>query len=132
MEKFNQDKLAKIVKRFNLKLILLFGSQVDGKTHQESDVDLAYLSNQDLTPKQEIDLNYDFTSLCQTSRVDTIDLRIAPPLFLKQILDNHQIVYQESPLVFSVFEAMVLQKYQEARPLFQMRHRRLKEFVASL
>lgn len=127
-----KTKLVEIAEEFNLKLILVFGSQVLGQTHKESDVDLAFLPEKNLSFEDEILLNTKFCGLFRTDRVDTVNLKKAHPLLLKQVLDNCQILFQKNPQVFSIFEAQVLQKYEEAKPLFEMRHEKLKELVKTL
>lgn len=121
------QKIKKLARKFNLSLILLFGSQASGKTHSESDVDLAILPKDELSAKKEIGLNTEFCNLLKTDRVDTVNLKKASPLLLKQVLDNCKILFQKNPQVFSRFEARTLRKYQEAKPLFEMRHEKLKQ-----
>lgn len=127
-----REEIKKIAKKYNLKLILLFGSRVKGKTHKESDVDLAFLPEEKISFRQGILLNTEFCNIFGTDRIDTVNLREANPLLLKQILDNCRVLFQKSPQIFSIFEAQVLQKYQEAAPLFKMREEKLKELIKSL
>lgn len=124
-------KIEELTKKYNLKLILLFGSQVLRKTHKESDVDLAFLSGRNLSFEEEILLNTEFCPIFKTDKVDTVNLRMAPPLLLKEILDNHKILYQKNPLDFSIFEVLVLQKYSEAKPLFEITHEGLEKIIKS-
>lgn len=128
METLDQ-KIEKLAREFDLSLILLFGSQASGATHLESDVDLAILPEDELSAEEEIELNTKFCNLLQTDRVDTVNLKKASPLLLKQVLDNCKILFQKNPQVFSRFEARTLRKYQEAKPLFEMRHEKLKQSI---
>lgn len=126
---FQKQKIKELAQKYNLKLILLFGSQALKKTHRESDVDLAFLSGENLSFEEETLLNTEFCGILKTDRVDTVNLRKAPPLLLKEILDNCRILYRKEKLDFSFFEALVLQKYFEAKPLFQFRHEKLKRLI---
>jgi len=40
----NREKIEKIAKKYNLELMVLFGSQATGQTHSRSDVDLGVIS----------------------------------------------------------------------------------------
>jgi len=45
MQELNErqkEKIGEICRNFGLPILLLFGSQVSGKTHGESDIDLAF------------------------------------------------------------------------------------------
>jgi len=52
MVKFNKEKLDVVRKRYNLSLVILFGSQVDGRVHPKSDLDIAVVRND-----QSLELN---------------------------------------------------------------------------
>jgi predicted nucleotidyltransferase len=45
--------IARIAQKYSLELILLFGSQATGRTHGQSDFDVAYLSKQKLDLEEE-------------------------------------------------------------------------------
>ena len=125
-------KIMELAKEFDLKLILLFGSHASGHANRDSDVDLAYSSSKKLSFKDEILINTEFCNILQTNRVDTVNLKTAHPLLLNQILENNKIIYEESSVYYSIFEALTLQKYKEAEPLFEMKNEQLKKFVESL
>lgn len=128
-----KERIKELAKEFNLKLVLLFGSVASRETHQESDVDFAVLPEKDLSFEEEIMLNTKLSGLFQDKKIiDLVNLRRAHPLLLKQVLDNHQILYQKEPLVFPNFEVQVLQKYREAEPLFRIRKEKIKKFVESI
>ncbi|RJQ31015.1 nucleotidyltransferase domain-containing protein [Candidatus Parcubacteria bacterium] len=40
-----REKIKNMAEKYGLKLVLLFGSRVKGKVHEESDYDIAYLSD---------------------------------------------------------------------------------------
>ena len=129
LTKAQKEKIKQIAQKYNLKLVLLFGSQVSGYLNRESDVDIAFLPSKKLTFKQDYTLNYEFTNVFGTDKVDTVNLKTAPPLLMKQIIDNCQILYQLKPMVFDYFEAYARQRYQEAAPLFEMTEKAIKRFV---
>jgi len=127
----SKSESKKLAQNFDLRLLLLFGSRATGETHRQSDVDFAFLSKKKLTARQEVLLNTRLCKLVGTDKIDTVNLKRAHPLLLKEILEFSKILYQTSPLEFSKFEVLVLQKYQEAIPLFKMRRERLEKLVNS-
>lgn len=115
------DKIKEIAGKYQLKMVLLFGSRVDGKmVHPDSDYDIAYLPEKSFDFKEECVLNYEFTTVMPSDDVDTIDLRKAPPLLMKQIIGRYQILYEREDNIFNNFEVYALQRYAEAKPLFEM------------
>jgi len=125
-----KQKIAKTAKEFNLKLVLLFGSRVSGKTHKESDVDLAFLSEKELSFEEEILLNTKFCGLFRTDRVDTVNLKKAPPLLAKQIISNYKILYEKKAGTLNRLSIYIYRKYFESEPLFKLVDERLKSFVS--
>lgn len=122
-----QKYIKKIVDKYHLKMVLLFGSQVSGKTHKESDIDIAVLPENNLSFEQEVMLNTDLINVF--GNVDLTNLRKAPPLLMKEIADNNQILYQKNNLLLNNFEVYALQRYAEAKPLFNMHKYRVNKII---
>ena len=116
-----KEKIQEIAKKYSLKLILLFGSRVDGKIHKESDFDVAYLSNKKLSYDDENRLNVDFTGIFkhERDRVDTVDMRKVSPLMLFGIFRKCQVLYAEDNFVFPVYRAYAFKKYMEIKPFLE-------------
>lgn len=93
--KVNKEKIKEIGQRYNLDLLLLFGSQMKDRKHihQESDFDIAYLSKRELRGKEMVELNCDLIDIFATDRIDMVNLKRADPLLLKKILENTQLLY---------------------------------------
>ena len=70
---------AAIAEENGLSLVLLFGSQATGKTHKESDIDVAYLSDKPLDLMAEARLIEDLRPIFRSNAVDIVDLKKAPP-----------------------------------------------------
>jgi len=75
-----KNKIKEVAEKYHLNLVLLFGSRATGRTHKESDFDVAYLPQKNLNYDDEIDINFQFTNIFRHDRVDTVDMRKAPPL----------------------------------------------------
>jgi predicted nucleotidyltransferase len=124
-----KNKVAELANKYGLRLVLLFGSQAEGQTHKESDIDVAYLSQKSLYFDQECYLNYEFTNIFRHDRVDTVDIKKAPPLLLYAVFDHPQILFQVDDKIFSVYQAYAFKRYIEAKPIFEERSRRLQKYV---
>jgi len=55
--KINKGKIKEIAQKYNLEMVLLFGSQVNGRTKPDSDIDIAYSAQKLLSTDEKIGLN---------------------------------------------------------------------------
>lgn len=124
-EKFNEPethtRVSAIAEKYHLSLVLLFGSQATGKTHAQSDVDIAIRAFHALRPRELAGLAYDLSQALQTKKVDIVDLHNAPPLLLAQIARFGQLLYEQEPSTCTRFRIYAIKRFMEARPLFNMR-----------
>ena len=124
-EKFNKPeiraRISAIAEKYRLSLVLLFGSQATGKTHLQSDVDIAYFAQTPLSLATESKLVIDLMRVFHTNAVDLVSLKNAPPLLRYQIARSGKPLYERTPGLFSSFFIHALRQYEEAKPLFQLR-----------
>lgn len=127
LTKSQKDRIDQIAQRYDLKMILLFGSQADGTARRDSDVDVAVLPEDNLTFEQELFLNTDLMNIL--GNVDMTNLRKASPLLMKQVVDNCQILYEKENTVFNTFELYTINRYVENKPLFEITDRVLANSI---
>lgn len=118
MKKFDEKKIKEIVEKYELKLLLLFGSQVTGKTHPMSDFDFGYISKKDMSYLERGSLDSDLARLVRCD-ADAVDLKNLSPLFLKQIVKNNQIIFEESG-VYCDFFSRATRTYFDAASIFKL------------
>ena len=120
-----EEKINEIAKEYGLRLILLFGSRASGKTHKESDYDIAYLPENILSDDSANRLNVALTGVFRCERVDTVDIKTASPLLLYGIFRQCQILFQQDNSDFSTYRAYAFKKFVEAKPLFEAKRDKL-------
>ena len=123
------QKIEEVAKKYSLKLVLLFGSQATDKTRKESDFDVAYLPEKNLSFDDEIDKNLQFTYIFRHDRVDTVDMRKAPALLLYAIFRQCLILFKKDDLIFPTYRAYAFKKYIEAKPFYEERFKKLKNKI---
>lgn len=121
MSKEINKKIKDLAEKYDLSLVLLFGSQVTGNTHSESDFDVAYVSNKKLTFDDEVKFNTSLTDVFRNDKVSLVNLKTASPLLAKQIVMNCKIFYEKKGHLFSDLLTYTLRTYEEASPLFDLR-----------
>jgi predicted nucleotidyltransferase len=126
-----KNKIKEIAKKYNLDLVLLFGSQVRDKKylHKESDFDIAYLAKKDLNLMEESKLICDIMAIFKSERIDLVNLKRADPLLMKQIFENHKILYCKDPKIYSLYQIYALKRYIEAKPLFELNRQSIEHFL---
>lgn len=127
-----QKRIDELAKKYHLKLILLFGSRATGKTHKESDFDVAYLPSSNLSFDEETDINFQFIGIFSHDRIDTVDMRKASPLLLFGIFKNCQILFAEDNLIFYRYRAYIFKKYIEAESFYEQKYTKLKKLIKQL
>ena len=83
-----QEQIVSLLREnLNPDFILLFGSFAKGTTHNESDVDLAYFSKQQLSSYERFLLANELAIICGRE-VDLIDLKEIDTVFTMQIFEH--------------------------------------------
>lgn len=125
-------KIREIAEKYRLRMVLLFGSRVDEQyIHPDSDYDIAYLPEKSFDFQEECQLNYEFTNVMPSDKVDTVDLRKTSPLLMRMIFDNAQILYSEDELVFPTYQSYAFKKFIESKPMYELKYQALKEKMKS-
>ncbi|HAI74436.1 MAG TPA: hypothetical protein DCS28_00970 [Candidatus Moranbacteria bacterium] len=119
MIKLDGEKIKEIAEKYELKLLLLFGSQASGKTHPLSDFDFGYIGKKRFNYKQKSKLARDLSVLIKFSDIEVVDLKSVSPLFLKEIVKNNQVVFEENG-AYADFFSRAVRTYFDAKPIFKL------------
>lgn len=90
--------------------IYQFGSQVRGETHKGSDIDLAFLAPQSLSPVQRFDLEQELALLAHKD-VDLVDLQKASTVMRMQVISTGSCLLSINDTKRDRFETMVFSAY---------------------
>lgn len=133
MEKINgiKEKASELAEKYGLDLLLLFGSQVSGKTHKRSDYDLGFISKQYKNLGELVKMEYEISEVLKIGKIDLIDLKKAPPLLMKSVADNSLLLYQKEPTLYARFKIYASKLFVEARRLFNLRETVIQKFILS-
>ncbi len=130
--KEQKEKIAAVAKKYNLKLVLLFGSAVSGLTHAKSDLDIAVLASRvawdvysGLVEALSEALEVEF------ERIDLSFIRGADPLFLKRISDNFQVLYGDAGAA-AEFRIQAFHRYEDYRPYLRQEKEAVRRYVREM
>ena len=125
--------MLEVAQKYDLRLVLLFGSQVDGKQlHKESDFDVAYLSKRKLDLMEEARMMTEIAPYFHSDNIDLVNLKNAPPLLYYAVFDKCQILFQEDELLFPTLRVYAFRKFVEMQPIYELQHQRIREYVKQI
>ncbi len=128
MDESLYDSLAA---RHGIVLLLQFGSTVTGKTHPESDLDLAaLLGRASVSLKEQIALQGDLESLHPGRPVDLVLLDVADPLLLKKVTETCRLLYG-SPRKLHELKILAFKRYQDHRRFLDMERAYVQRMTAA-
>ncbi|WP_096198883.1 type VII toxin-antitoxin system MntA family adenylyltransferase antitoxin [Bacillus sp. FJAT-45350] len=123
METFEvyKDKVVKkIIERFNPICIYLFGSFVKGTVRKDSDVDIAFLSEEKTDPYQVFLVAQEIAETVRRE-VDLVNLSEASTVFKIQVVANGKLLYCTNEQKKDEFEMLVYKMYaklnEERKPV---------------
>ena len=121
-----RNKLAPLFKDEELQLVLLFGSNVSGKTHKQSDIDLAFLFDR---PIDTLALTNTIIQLLHNDNVDVIDLSRTSPLLRFSVVKNSIILYENQQGKFNDFFSLAFRIYIDTTKLRDAQTVAIKKFL---
>lgn len=127
ISKEQRKAVQKIAEKYNLKLVMLFGSFASGKTHKNSDLDIAVMGEKKIDFKEQIKLINNFSQVFKRD-VDLSIINAANPLLLFQISKNAKIIFG-SRQDFHKFRIYSFHRYNDYLPYFKMEADLNKKFI---
>ena len=110
----SRAQLEASAKRYSLRLIVLFGSQVTGRKHLESDVDVAVWTIRPLTSARRTRLWMELSDVFQVE-IDLAVLNHAEPLLLSQVARKGKLLYENKRWAWEEFKGYAFRYYQDTQ-----------------
>lgn len=130
----------KKLKKEGVVLAYLFGSQVSGFTHRESDVDIAVLLKKEIEPQKYFDKSLKLERLFkeiypQKERQVTI-LNEASSFLKHEVIKNSELIFCADEKERIKFHMDTIHSYEDTRPLREIQYfylkKRIKEMAKAL
>lgn len=129
-----KPQIKKLADKYGLGLVMLFGSQVTGKTHKESDFDIAYLSDKKLSFKDEGRIIIELAPIIgvrDERLVNLCNIKEAGSLLLKEIFDKHQVLFCADRDAYDSYKIFSVKNFIDSKPLFDLRDYLIKKYFTS-
>lgn len=117
-----------IARKYNLRLLFLFGSQVSGNTHKESDFDFGYIAARGLSLNEEGRLIGNLMPIAEVNderMINLVNFQGASPLLRYAAAQNAELLYEKNAGDFAAFQAYAFKTYIETLPLFRLKAKRM-------
>ncbi len=124
-----KQEIAIIAKKYELALIVLFGSQATGHTHPKSDTDVGFIAHKEIDYRESYDINRALARVFKNSNIEEVNLRNVSPELKKQVAEEGILLYEENSSVFDLFKIHASRSYMDTKPLRMYRAIRLKKFL---
>ena len=123
---FDAEKLKEVARRYDLDLIVLFGSWAKGRARKDSDVDVAVRARKRRwgDAEWELGLVSDVADALESSgEVDVAFLNGADPLLLFEVASDGLPLFEAEPAGFAQFCSYAARRYEDNRKWFERRRR---------
>lgn len=109
-----------LIKKYDINLLLTFGSYQTERFTKDSDIDLAYQAKRILGPEEELQLLKELIMLYHRDRIDLVNLGKASPLLMFETATHGRVLYEEGDS-FLRFKLKASARYADTRHLRRMR-----------
>lgn len=129
----NKDKIklkaTELAHKYNIDMIVLFGSYADNTATKKSDVDIAYTRSEPLSFDDQISIGSELAYFYGTEAVDVVYLNKTSPAFMYQIMKKSKLLFSKNSLFFPSFFSYAIKRLHENMFLYDMKFDRLcKEY----
>ncbi|ABI67569.1 type VII toxin-antitoxin system MntA family adenylyltransferase antitoxin [Syntrophomonas wolfei] len=124
LTKIDTDKLQQVVEKYHLKLLVYYGSYArqEDYDHSRSDIDIAFISEQQLGSQQLFDLMSDLIMLHRKSNIDLVNLQTASGLLKEAVANDGRVLYEKEEGYFQQLCPYLYKCYYETRKFRQIKH----------
>lgn len=114
----SKDLLDKLVNKYKITLIVLFGSYAEGKVREDSDIDIGIYLEDKISVKEETNLIEDMVHAFKRDNIDLVILNTASPVLRFEVVRNGKLLFERTPGDFLQFKLLSMKRYWEY-PRFQ-------------
>lgn len=127
-----QNIITAIAHRYNLKLLVYFGSYLTEWYLKDSDIDLAFLADQPLTSLEKMELHKELIIAHRKSDIDLVDLQTAETVLRYAVATDGKVLFEREEGMFERYALFYIKQFYEMRPYIQEEMRQLAKEIREL
>ncbi len=124
-----KNTIEDIAKEYNVAFFAYFGSYQTEYYHKESDIDIAFLPEKNMTIETKVSLMDDLIKYHRKSEIDLLDLRKAEPVLRYEIALNGRVFYEKHAGLFDKYSLFYIKRFYELKPLIEAELRALTQDI---
>lgn len=124
-----KSKIIPIAQKYNLKLVVLFGSQASGRTHKNSDIDIAILGDGDFNMTN---LTIDFYDFFKREDVEVVNISSASPTMMYVIVRDGKLLYENEYGAFLKWKFYAMWVWRDTAWLRHLRDKKMIEWAKTI
>lgn len=128
-DKSFSSSINEIAKRYDMEFMVYFGSYKTEYYNRDSDIDIAYLSVEQLDADKHIKFFEDLVLLHRKTELDLVDLRISEPLLKFEIAKTGKVLYEKEKGLFERYSMYYIKKIYELKPNIEDELRKLSNSI---
>jgi predicted nucleotidyltransferase len=121
----NKVTLNEIVEKYNIELLVYFGSYGTKFYNSESDIDIAFLSASYLSIQEKLELLEDLIHYHKKSEIDLVDLRTADPVLRYEIAVNGRVLFEKEENLFERYSLFYIKSIYEHKSVLEDKMRKI-------
>lgn len=121
----NKVTLNEIVEKYNIELLVYFGSYGTKFYNSESDIDIAFLSSSYLSIQEKLELLEDLIHYHKKSEIDLVDLRTADPVLRYEIAVNGRVLFEKEENLFERYSLFYIKSIYEHKSVLEDKMRKI-------
>ena len=117
-----KQEVGKIGRKYNLKMILLYGSYATSKIKSSSDLDIAVLGKKPIKMDELLEIHSDLADIFGDSRERELDLKSlhdVDPFFRFEVM-RHSVLLYGDPVDYYSFKAYAFRDFQDSQSLLNL------------
>lgn len=112
--KLSENDMQKIIsflqKKMKLRLLIIFGSHASGHATEKSDIDIAFIADDQIDPTQlSFEISQELAAIMHVESVDLVDMTQIDDVFRFVIVSTGKIIFQDGD--FDQYLDLVFTKY---------------------
>lgn len=121
-----KPKIKELAEKYDLSLVVLFGSQATGRIHQKSDIDIAVLGAKKFyMPK----LMIDFDRIFKRDDIEIVDLGVASPTLMHCVVRDGKALFEKDADTFFNWKLYAIWVWMDTAWLRQLRDKKMIEWA---
>ncbi len=114
-----------LARKYGLDFVVLFGSRARGRTHRESDIDIAVISRGAVDRAR---LSMDFAEIFKQGNTEVINLANASPTLMYSVSRDGKLLYEKEPGAYLAWRVYAAKIWMDTEWFRRLRDRKLVQW----